>query len=215
MITINISVIQYVLLTFPLHKDIIVIQTVLQRGGYKMNVKWEQRSNGYFAYIRHSWREEGKTKTINKYLGNCMKMATNNLYKFSQEQNLSQSKTDSLVQSLVSEGKKLCIPEIVFPIVNFEEYPEGVLEFLEKAIKENGKLSNDFQENRRKFSALKEALKPVMDIREKALEFPDIDIRNIEPGTTVKKAVLDLRADDLINKVLNLQQQFIDYFSNQ
>jgi len=34
-----------------------------------MTIKWEQRKNEYFAYIRESRRVGGKTKTMNRYLG--------------------------------------------------------------------------------------------------------------------------------------------------
>lgn len=72
-----------------------------------MNAKWEKRRNGYFAYARHSYRDNGKIVTINRYLGSDIKTAVANLRLFADEIHICSSKVKLLVDSLVTQGQKL------------------------------------------------------------------------------------------------------------
>jgi hypothetical protein len=74
-----------------------------------MNAKWEKRRNGYFAYARHSYRNEGKTVTVNRYLGSDIKTAVVNLRLFADELHIDSSKVETLAQSLVTQGQGLRI----------------------------------------------------------------------------------------------------------
>lgn len=74
-----------------------------------MNAKWEQRRNGYFAYARHSYRDNGKTVTVNRYLGSDIKTAVANLQVFASELHVEPSKVEALVQTLDIQGQALGI----------------------------------------------------------------------------------------------------------
>lgn len=106
--------------------------------------------------------------------------------------------------------KSEALQAITLPLVNYEICPSALLDKLDEALTMCSNVSKDYRENRKKFDLLKERLKPVMAIREKALSFPDIDISGLEPGTTVKQVFLDARAEKLINKTLKLQEALLD-----
>lgn len=74
-----------------------------------MNAKWEQRKNGLFAYARHSYRDNGKTVTVNRYLGSDIKTAIGNLRAFADELHIESSKVEALVQTLDTQGRDLGI----------------------------------------------------------------------------------------------------------
>lgn len=74
-----------------------------------MNVRWEKRRNGYFAYARHSYhdKDEKKTKTLNKYLGADIKTAVANFKKFAEEQRLGPETITTIVLDLERKGREL------------------------------------------------------------------------------------------------------------
>ncbi len=106
--------------------------------------------------------------------------------------------------------KSKALQVLTLPLVNYENCPEELLDKLEAAIIMCSTLSEEHYENKKKFDLLKAALNPVMKIREKALSFPNIDIKDLEPGTTVKQVFLDARAEKLINRTLELQLKLLD-----
>lgn len=179
-----------------------------------MNIKWEKRKNEYFAYIRESRRVEGKTKTMNRYLGNSLSIAFENLNKFFEENNVPSVERDILAQRLTSEGKLLGVRELVLPIIMDECQNPDDLDKLAAIIQANGQISKDYYENRRKFDAIKDALLPVRKERAKALYFPEIKIKDLKNGTTVKIFNADLRAEILLHEAIELQSKLMNAMVN-
>ena len=60
------------------------------------------------------------------------------------------------------------------------------------------------------YENIKNALKPIFEIRNKALDFPDIDISEIPNNTTVKQVKLDPKAELLIDRALKAQQKLLE-----
>jgi hypothetical protein len=85
-----------------------------------MNAKWEKRRNGYFAYAHHSWREGGKTKTYNKYLGSDIKTAVGKLQEFCRELNITPVQINDLEQFLIKQGHELGVRANDLPYDNKE-----------------------------------------------------------------------------------------------
>ena len=75
----------------------------------RMNAKWENRHNRYFAYARHSWRDNGKIRTTNKYLGRDIRTAVTTLWAFGSELKIDTIKLDSLAHNLAKQGQELGI----------------------------------------------------------------------------------------------------------
>lgn len=94
-----------------------------------------------------------------------------------------------------------------FPITHTIKYPTELLSMLEKAIKENSEISENWNENRLRYNRLKEALEPLMNIRSEAMDFPELDLTYIIPGTTVKTVNLDMRGEYLIDQCLKAQER--------
>lgn len=111
--------------------------------------------------------------------------------------------------SLENSTQAEAIQSITLPLINYTTYPTELLDNLEEAIQNGKDISEHYLDNKANFDILNKALEPVLEIRNKALDFPDIDISKIEPGMTVKKVVLDLRAEKLIDETLRLQSQLL------
>jgi transcriptional regulator with XRE-family HTH domain len=94
-----------------------------------------------------------------------------------------------------------------FPITHTIIYPTELLSMLEKTIKENSEISENWNENRLRYNRLKEALEPLINIRSEAMDFPELDLTHIIPGTTVKTVNLDMRGEYLIDQCLNAQER--------
>lgn len=99
---------------------------------------------------------------------------------------------------------------ISLPLESEIVYPEKLLKLLESTIKENASPSGNYHEDQRKYYAIKEAMEPILSIRSEGLNFPEISIDSIEPGTTVKKVKFDLRGEKLIDEGLNAQHRLFD-----
>ena len=99
---------------------------------------------------------------------------------------------------------------IRLPLESEVIYPEKLLKLLESTIRENATPSGDYHEDQRKYYAIKDAMEPILSIRSEALDFPEINIYNIEPGTTVKKVKFDLRGEKLIDEGLKAQHKLFD-----
>lgn len=97
------------------------------------------------------------------------------------------------------------------PIVVKTDYPKQLLDALEKVIKECKGHSEDFVTNKEEEDKLRNALKPVMDIRDNALDLPNFSINKLEPGTIVKRVDLDLRAEKLISDCLAKQNEVMGW----
>lgn len=94
-----------------------------------------------------------------------------------------------------------------FPITHTIKYPTELLSMLEKSIKENSAISENWNENRLRYNRLKEALEPLMNIRNEAMDFPELDLNHILPGTTVKTVNLDMKGEYLIDQCLKAQDR--------
>lgn len=99
---------------------------------------------------------------------------------------------------------------IKLPLIKSAVYPPQLLITLEKAIKENSDKTDSWFDNLRKYENLKNALNPVLEVRNKALCFPDIDISRLPDKTIVKQANLDPRAEFLINQCIKAQQKLLE-----
>ncbi|MFQ8665254.1 hypothetical protein [Anaerostipes caccae] len=62
----------------------------------------------------------------------------------------------------------------------------------------------DWNKNREKFNLLREAFEPISDIQMKACDFPNLDLKYIESGTTEKTVKLDLRCEYLMDQYFKL-----------
>ena len=100
--------------------------------------------------------------------------------------------------------------DIEFPIVREIIYPEKVIRKLEKEVVGARTYGNNYRDCYAKYNRIKEAMEPILMIREKAMDFPQIDVSKITPGTTVKEIKLDLRVEKLIDEGLKMQEKLFD-----
>ena len=100
--------------------------------------------------------------------------------------------------------------EIKLPIVHEISYPDKLLRNLEKLISANSTPDKNYIDNRKKYYAIKEALEPILVIRDEAMSFPDIDISDISPGTTVKTITMDMRGERLIDQAFKTMDDLFD-----
>lgn len=98
-----------------------------------------------------------------------------------------------------------------FPIEACTEYPKEMLDNLQKVIEECKPYSDDYKTNHHEFEKLREALKPVMQIRDEALDLPNININKIPTNTTVKQVYLDMRAEALIKQCMDKQSEVMNW----
>ena len=94
-----------------------------------------------------------------------------------------------------------------FPITHTIKYPNDLLDNLEKIIRENSDISENWNENRMCFNRLREALEPILVIRNNAMDFPELDLTSVMPGTTVKTVNLDMRGEVLIDRCMKIQHK--------
>lgn len=100
------------------------------------------------------------------------------------------------------------------PIVAKTVYPEEMLDQLECAIRECPGCSNNYKKDKMEFDKLKAALRPVLEIRDNALDLPNIDLKKYtEPfsNQTIKTVKLDLRAEKLISECLAKQNEIMGW----
>lgn len=98
--------------------------------------------------------------------------------------------------------------QMEYPVSHTVVIPKSLLDNLENVIEENKEITLDWNKNRERFNVLREAFEPVFDIRMKACDFPDLDPKFIEPGTTVKTVKLDLRCEYLMDQYFELQKKY-------
>ena len=97
---------------------------------------------------------------------------------------------------------------INLPIKRVVTYPQDILDRLEKVIAESKMSSEDWNLNREQFNLLRQALNPVIKLREKALDLPDLDLSGLECDITVKTVTFDVRGEKLIDECLELQNSY-------
>lgn len=98
------------------------------------------------------------------------------------------------------------------PIVARTVYPAELLNSLESAINDCPGHTGNYQKDKEIYNNLKAALEPVLEIRDNALDLPDIDLKKYtEPfwGQTVKRVELDMRAEKLIFECINKQNEVL------
>ncbi|GEM_PF-988288 len=97
---------------------------------------------------------------------------------------------------------------IKFPLVQTVSFPKKILDELEMTIKQNEVITDDWNLNREKFNSLKKSLNSVLEIKNKAFNFPELNSKTIESGTTIKTVHLDMRGEELIQRCLELQDKY-------
>lgn len=98
--------------------------------------------------------------------------------------------------------------EMKFPIHHRVIFPKELLDNLERVLEENKELTENWNENRERFNQLRKAANPVLEIRMKACDFPELDLKLIDAGTVVKTVALDGRGENLINRYLALSEKY-------
>ncbi|PPK45261.1 helix-turn-helix domain-containing protein [Clostridium algidicarnis] len=98
-----------------------------------------------------------------------------------------------------------------FPIEASTEYPKEMLDNLQKVIDECTTYSGDYESEKVEFEKLREALKPILQLRNEALDFPDININMLPTNITVKRVYLNMRAEALIKKCLDKQIELMNW----
>ncbi|WP_049945212.1 helix-turn-helix transcriptional regulator [Butyrivibrio sp. AC2005] len=99
---------------------------------------------------------------------------------------------------------------IRFPIEHTIKYPTKLLDLLEKTINENSEPAKEYAENNDKYHKIKEAMAPILSIRDEGLSFPGLDLTNIPSGTVVKSVNMDARGERLISRALKAQDKLWD-----
>lgn len=96
-----------------------------------------------------------------------------------------------------------------FPVVHTIKYPPELLENLQNVMKENSRITEDWKENQTRYHNLKNALHPLLDIRNEALDFPDLDYSSVPLNQTTKTVNLDMNGEFLIGQAIKLQGKLI------
>ena len=100
--------------------------------------------------------------------------------------------------------------KISLPLEHTIAYPEKLLKILKETIEKNSCPTHDYHENYDKYCHIKDAMEPILAIRDEAMDFPNIDLSTIQAGTTVKVVRLDMRGEKLIEEGLNARQALFD-----
>lgn len=104
---------------------------------------------------------------------------------------------------------------IHFPIKKTISYPKKLLENLRDALIDGQEISDSYSANKQKYYRIKDALEPLLLINQEALDFPDLDISHIQPGTTLKEVVLDVRGEKLIQEAFIIQTNLFSAMESQ
>ncbi len=99
----------------------------------------------------------------------------------------------------------------VLPIKVCAEYPDDMLDSLEKAIQDCPTHTGNYEADKREYMKLKNLLAPIWEIRDAALDLPSIDLSNVSSGTTIKVVTLDLRAEKLITLCMQKQNEIMGW----
>ncbi len=99
---------------------------------------------------------------------------------------------------------------IDLPIEQSISYPEKLLSYLRDAIYKNSDPVDDYRENYNRYCRIKDALEPVLAIRDEAMNFPDINVEDYAPKTIVKKVYIDVRGDRLIEEAMKTQHALFE-----
>ena len=95
-----------------------------------------------------------------------------------------------------------------FPIHRREVFPKEILDDLEYVLKKNEVVQRDWNVNRERFNELRKAATPILEIRMKICDFPELDLELMAAETTVRTVTLDARGESLIKKYFILQEEY-------
>lgn len=104
---------------------------------------------------------------------------------------------------------------IHFPIKKTISYPKKLLENLQEALTSGREISDSYTKNKEKYYRIKDALEPLLLIHQEAFDFPNLDINQIQPGTTIKEVVLDVRGEKLIQEAFAAQTNLFSTMESQ
>ena len=79
---------------------------------------------------------------------------------------------------------------------------------LEYVLKKNEVVQRDWNVNRERFNELRKAATPILEIRMKICDFPELDLELMAAETTVRTVTLDARGESLIKKYFILQEEY-------
>lgn len=97
--------------------------------------------------------------------------------------------------------------EISFPLIHEEKISPKLLDALEDTVNNNSLPLSEWNENKARYERIQKALNPVLKERDRAFDFPELNLEDIERGTTVKQVNLDVRAEKLIKRALDAQAE--------
>lgn len=100
------------------------------------------------------------------------------------------------------------------PIVARTVYPEDVLLQLERAIATCPERAGNYLQDKKAYDMLKAALDPVLEIRNNALDLPNIDLKKYTTpfsNQTIKTVELDMRTEKLIIECIEKQNDLLDW----
>ncbi len=97
------------------------------------------------------------------------------------------------------------------PIVAKTVYPKKMLDNLEAAINSCAESTGNYKKDYIEYKKLKEALAPVMKIRDDALDLPNIPVGIYEENITLKQVELDMRAEKLIFACIDKQGEVMGW----
>ncbi len=103
---------------------------------------------------------------------------------------------------------------IILPLKNTVIYSDGLLDELQEAIDKHGIIGSTSEETRRHYNELKPILDKVINERNEALDFPDLDIAISEHvGAIVKVVTLEMRGEMLIDHALKDQMKQLEHLT--
>ncbi len=97
--------------------------------------------------------------------------------------------------------------DIDLPLECVITYPEKLLNNLDITIKKFGTPGSDYKSNMDNYKKINEAMAAILSIRDEALNFPPINVSDIDPGAKVKKVQLDIRGEMLIESGFKAQNE--------
>lgn len=97
------------------------------------------------------------------------------------------------------------------PIIAQTVYPKKMLDDLEAAIDDCAGHTGNYKLDKAELEKLRNALEPVLDIRDAAFDLPNISLDRMVVGETIKEVRLNMRAESLISKCLRKQSEVMGW----
>ena len=96
------------------------------------------------------------------------------------------------------------------PIEMNEMYPQDLLLSLEKVIVSYDVYTTEYYTRREYIRSLQNALEPIIQIRQEALQIPNFFVDEQYANQTVKRVYMDIRAEQLITEAMKLINKLIE-----